>query len=225
MQASPTCLIRLLVLTAVFFGIVNGFAEPASDDVSAASRVTVRGNEVREFDWAKLQAQARIAYVSSGPRALRSRMIDNDLQTSFGFSESDKSPTVIVELSQSAQIHRISTVFKAEDAQVDVFLLNQMPKDMADLQFAKPVATVVSLPDERGLVTVNFGVSSARYIALRWKRKRWDEPFSVAEISAFSNDPVDWTDDNARLASNSASNFNSEPPPIPVVPPVPVVSP
>lgn len=219
MQASPTCLTRLLVLTAVFFGIANGFAQSANEDVSAASTVTVRGNEVREFDWAKVQAQARIAYVSSGPRALRSRMIDNDLQTTFGFSESDKSPTVIVELSKSAQIHRVSTVFKAEDAQVDVFLLNELPKDIADLQFTKPVATVVSLPDERGQVTVNFGVSSARYVVLRWKRKRWDNPFSVAEISAFSNDPVDWTDDNARLASNSANTFNLAPPVVPVVSP------
>ena len=223
MQASPTCLIRLVVIFGAAFGTSFGLAAPESDNVTTTARVTVRGSEVREFDWAKLQAQARIAYVSSGPKALRSRMIDNDLQTAFQFSDSDEAPVAIVELSQSAQVHRVSTVFKAEDARVDVFLLNELPKDMGDLRLAKPDATVVTLPDERGMVTVNLAVSSARYVALRWKRKKSQDPFTVAEISAFSNDPIEWVDDtNARLANNSINNFDSAPPLTPVVP---VVSP
>src|SRR6266404_1523651 len=180
-------------------------------------RITVRGTDVREFDWAKLQAQARIACVSSGPRTLRARMIDNDLQTAFQFSDSDKSPTVIVELAKNAQLHRVSTVFKAEDARLDLILLKELPKDLADLQFAKPDASILDLPDERGMVTVDFSVSSARYVVLRWKRNKWREPFTVAEISAFSHEPADLISDMQVIANESPTFAATEPPPIPVV--------
>jgi len=209
--------------TTTFAANTPADSQPGNANASVsetATRVTVRGSEVREFDLAKLQARARVAYVSSGPRTLSGRMIDNDLQTVFRFSESDKSPTVIVELAQSAKLHRVSTVFKAEDARVDVYLLSELPKDVADLQFAKPDASIVELPDEHGMVTVDFQVSSARYVALRWNRNRWREPFAVAEISAFSNDSTDSNfDDSARLADNSKTIAALEPPLVPVVSP------
>ncbi|HJT46436.1 MAG TPA: hypothetical protein VJ721_09225, partial [Chthoniobacterales bacterium] len=182
------------------------------------TRVTVRATEVREFDWAKQRARARIAYVSSGPKTLDSRMIDNDLQTSFQFSESDKSPMVIVQLAKSAQLHRVSTVFKAEDARLDVIMLDALPKNLADLQSAKPDVSAVNLPDERGLVTANVAVSSARYVVFRWKRNRSQDPFTVAEISAFSNAPVDWTSDaDVHLADNSKTFTTTAPPTVGVI--------
>jgi len=146
-------------------------------------------------------------------------MIDNDLQTAFQFSDSDKSPTVIVELAKNAQLHRVSTVFKAEDARLDLILLKELPKDLADLQFAKPDASILDLPDERGMVTVDFSVSSARYVVLRWKRNKWREPFTVAEISAFSNEPADLISDMQVIANESPTFAATEPPPIPVVSP------
>lgn len=219
MRASPASLSKLLVLTLAF-GASRSFSSPEANDVATATRVTVRGTEVREFDWAKLQARAHVAYVSSGPRTLSSRMIDDDLQTVFQFSESDKSPTVIVELAKSAQLYRVGTVFKAEDAQLEVFLLNEFPKDPNDLRFATPAGSAIEIPDERGMVTVNFSVSSARYIALRWKRNNRQNPFTVAEISAFSSEPTDLISDaDARLADNAKSFAAPEPPPVPFVSP------
>ena len=219
MRTPPACVGTLFTFIACALASSSAVSAPEANDTTV-TRVTVRGSEVQqEFDWAKLRAHGRIAYISSGPRGLRSRMIDNDLQTSFPFAESDQSPTVIVELAKSAQIHRVSTVFKAEDAQLDVMLLNELPKNLDDLQSAKPDISRVGLPDERGMITADFSVSSARFVVLRWKRKKRDEPFTVAEISAFSNDLADWTDDNARLASNSSSNFNFLPPTVPVVSP------
>ena len=87
MQASPASLSKLLVLTAFALEASNAFGSPEANDITTTARVTVRGSEVREFDWAKSQASARIAYVSSGPRTQSARMIDNDLQTAFRFSE------------------------------------------------------------------------------------------------------------------------------------------
>jgi hypothetical protein len=220
MPASPTCLSKLLVLIAFALAGSNAISAPEATEITTTARVTVRGSEVREFDWAKSRARARIAYTSSGPRTLRGRMIDNDLQTSFRFSESDQSPTVIVELAKSTELHRVSAVFKAEDAELGVYLLNELPKDPSDLGFAKPSASAVSLPDEHGMATVNVSVSSARYVVLRWKRKRSDDPFTVAEISAFSNAPADLTSDgDPHLADNTNSFAAPEPPLIPVVSP------
>jgi hypothetical protein len=145
-------------------------------------------------------------------------MIDNDLQTSFRFSDSDQSPTVIVELAKTAQLHRVSTVFKAEDAQLDVLMLDSLPRDLNDLQFAKADVSRVGLPDERGMITADFAVSSARYVVFRWKRNKSQDPFTVAEISAFSNDRVDWTSDaDVHLADNSKTFTTAGPPTVGVI--------
>jgi hypothetical protein len=209
---------KTAVLGYFAFAVSNALSAPEATDATTITRVTVRGTEVKEFDWAKSRARARIVYTSSGPRALSGQLIDNDLQTVFRFSESDPAPTVIVELAQSAKLHRVNTVFKAEDAKVEVFLLNELPKNGDDLRFATPSATVVSLPDERGTVTVDFSVSSVRYVALRWKRNKRDDPFTVAEISAFSNDPADLTyEQDPHLADNASQYFIPEPPPVLVI--------
>ena len=220
MRASLTCLGKLLVLTAFALVRSTALSAPEATEITAAARVTVRGSEVREFDWAKSQARARIAYTSSGPRTSSGRMIDNDLQTLFQFSESDQSPTVIIELAKSTELHRVSAVFKAEDAELGVYLLNEFPKNPSDLGFAKPDASIVSLPNQHGMATLDVSVSSARYVVLRWKRKRSDEPFSVAEISAFSNAPADLVSDGDPHLADNAHTFAA-----PELPQVGVVSP
>jgi hypothetical protein len=220
MRTFPACLSKILMIAALASAGSNAVSAAEANDATMTTTVTARGTEVREFDWAKLQARAHVAYVSSGPRTQSGRMIDNDLQTVFRFSESDKSPTVVIELAQNANLHRIVTAFKAEDAKLDVYLLNELPKNANDLRFAKPIASVVDLPDNHGVITADFSVSGARYVALRWTRKKWQEPFEVAEISAFSNDPGDvLVGQDMKLADNTVPNFVAEPPLIPVVSP------
>jgi hypothetical protein len=215
LQLSPVLAAGVCTLSAP-----SALAAPETTDITTTARATVRGNEAREFDWAKLRAGARIAYVSSGPRTLSDRMIDNDLQTVFPFSESDRSPTVIVELAWNARLHRVSTVFKAEDAKLDIFLLDELPKDAADLRFATPHASVVELPDEHGTVSVDFSVGSARYVALRWTLTKWHEPFTVTQISAFSNEPPNVaSDQDVRLAESANTFATTQLPSIPVVSP------
>jgi hypothetical protein len=215
MRYFPAC----LILVAAALGTSGALSAQEIDNVTS-TRVTVRGTEPHEFDSAKLQARARIVYTSSGPRTQGGRMIDDDLQTVFRFSESDRSPTVIVELARSTKVHRVSAAFKAEGAKLDVYLLDEMPKNPADLQFAKPEASVVDLPDAHGFVSVDVSVGSARYVTLRWTRNRWREPFEVAEISALSNDPADLVfEQEIRLADNGGTFTTSPPPQIPVVSP------
>src|ERR1051326_4515488 len=102
MTTSPVCWGRLFAFIACAL-VTSGSVDAQAPTNATVTPVTVRGTEVREFDWAKQRARARIAYVSSGPRTVRDRMIDNDLQTSFRFSDSDQSPTVIVELARSEE--------------------------------------------------------------------------------------------------------------------------
>jgi hypothetical protein len=220
MRYLADCLGKPVAVTFFAFTVSTAVTAQEANDSTTLTRVTVRGSEVREFDWAKSHARAQVVYVSSGPKTLGGRLIDNDLQTAYRFSESDPAPTAVVELGSSAKLHRVSAIFKAEDARVDVLLLNELPKDPADLRFAKPDASVVTLPDERGSITVDFSVSSARYVALRWKRNNRHEPFTVAEISAFSNDPTNLiTTEDAALAENAKSLAIAEPPPVGIVSP------
>ena len=208
-------------IIAALFAFAANEAVPANDTTAdpsqafTAQRVTVRSTETRDFDWAKLQARASVAYVSSGFKASADKMIDNDLQTSFAFSRSDETPMAIVALAQSARLHRVTAVFKAEDSRVEILLLNELPKDAADLRSAAADASIVARPDERGVMVVDFSVSSARYVALRWKGTKSQEPLTVAEIGAFSNDPVEpGFDQDVRLATN-----DTQPPLVPLLSP------
>jgi len=219
MKYFPVCLITMLALAAGAHATPGAGGVQETETVTT-TRVTVRGTEPHEFDSAKLQARARIIYTSSGPRMLGGRMIDDDMQTTFRFSESDRSPTVIVELGHSTKVHRVSAAFKSEGARLDVFLLNALPKDPSDVQYAKPEASVVDPPDDRGLVNVDFSVGSTRYVALRWTRNQLRDAFEVAEISALSNDHGDLGfEQEVHLAGNNRSVATLAPPQIPIVSP------
>ena len=165
----------------------------ARAQISAANypAVTVQATAPPEYDWAKLGAGGRVVYISSGMRALADRMVDNDLGTMFRFPASDLRPTVIVELAQAQLVHRVSAVFKTEDARLDVFLLNALPKDQADLRSEKGLAATVD-PSQWGWFGArDFAPSSAHYVMFRWTRKNSNGPFEVAEISAVSAEPIE----------------------------------
>jgi len=213
MRYSPRTSGSLVALACLVFAASRAISAPERNPDNTMMRVTVRGSEPHEFDWAKSHARARVVYTSSGPKILSDRLIDNDLQTVFRFSESDPSPTAVVELASSARVHRVSAVFKAEDLTVDVLLLNEMPKNPADLRFANADKSVVSLPDEQGTITIDVSVSSARYVALRWHRNKRDDSFTVAEISAFSNDATTLVSaDDVSLAEHANAFVIAEPP-------------
>lgn len=159
--------------------------------IETVSRLTIHGEATREFDWAKSRARAQIVRVSSGPRTLAGRMIDDDTNTVFRFSPSDRHPTVIIELAKTEQLHRIAAILKSEHARLEVFLLDSLPKNDNALGSDAPIATVAGNEEHPGGVSVSFGANGARYVALRWTRTRWDEPFEVAEISAWGQDRPD----------------------------------
>ena len=140
----------------------------------------------RSFDLAKLQAGARVVYVSSGTKSFAFRAIDGDPRTTFRFSSSDLHPTVIIELAKNQTLHRISVACEMGQGHVDIYLLTELAKNPGDLRNAKPLTSIVDLA-RNGEAAVDFEPSNARYVALRWSHdKSGNHPFNIAEISAFS---------------------------------------
>lgn len=146
-------------------------------------------SDTQEFDWAKVQVRARVAFVNSGPRMVAVRMIDNDTQTVFRFPGSNPHPTVIVELAEPRLLHRVSTLFQTGKAHLDMYLLTELPKNPEDLRSIQPLATTEN-PAEPGKVSADFPPTGVRYIALRWTRDPSQDAFEVAEIRAFSLEPT-----------------------------------
>ena len=148
------------------------------------TKPTARYEEISSFNLAKLSAEARVVYVSSGSLPLGKRMIDGNLTTAFTFSPSDFHPTVIVELGQAERVHRVSALSDG-GGRVDIYLLNKLGADGADVLKGKPVASIDITAG--GQAAVNFEPRGVRYLALRWSRKKpLSGKFRVTEIGAFA---------------------------------------
>jgi hypothetical protein len=157
--------------------------------VANTSTVAVREEDRLNFNFANLYAKARVVYVSSGPMTSARRMIDDDNETGFGFSPTDAHPTVIVELAESERLNRVSALYEMASGRMDVYLLNELGQNPADLGGAKPVASVTDRSGD-GKAAVDFDPQGARFIALRWTPDaawRGARSFEVAEINAFGD--------------------------------------
>jgi hypothetical protein len=111
-------------------------------------------------------------------------MIDGNTATAFTFSSSDFHPTVIVELGQAQPVHRVTAVSDMED-RVDIYLLNKLGADGADVVKSKRVASIAT--PVGGKAAVDFEPRGVRYVALRLSRKKpMTGEFQVAEIGAFA---------------------------------------
>jgi hypothetical protein len=155
------------------------------------SAATRRLEDMLNFNFANLYARARIVFVSSGMEEQARRMIDDNVVTAFRFAPADPSPTVIVQLADHEQLHRVSAVYKMEKGRLDVFLLQNLKTNPGDLTGGTPTASVTDT-DGDGKAAVNFDPHGARYVALRWTPAEATAPhaFEVAEVSAFGEMPL-----------------------------------
>src|SRR6266704_2205247 len=111
-----------LLLSTGFAGLVL-----SSSPAGAADSSNQAPANLEETDVAKIQAGGHIAFVSSGQRLTDFHAIDDDRRTVFEFSTADPRPTIIVRISGSKPIHRVSVVPGSETQKVDVYLLNESP--------------------------------------------------------------------------------------------------
>jgi hypothetical protein len=170
-----------LFLPATLIGLFFNVSTIRAAD--ASNQAVDSGDDI---DLAKVQSGGQVVFVSSGQRLVISHAIDDDRRTVFQFSTSDPRPTVVVKLTESKPIHRVSVVPGSECRKVDVYLLNELPRDPSDLDRIKPLTSIVDLVVGRE-AAVDFAPQQARYVALRWTLSPAAVgPLKIAEISAFT---------------------------------------
>ncbi len=164
--------------------------------------------DIVNFNFANSYARAHVVFVSSGSPFSATNMIDDDTVTSFRFPKTDPRPTVIVELADRENLHRISALYKMQAGLLEVYLTDQLPDDPINFDGLTPIATVRD--PGNGKAAVNFDPHGARYVALRWtpdNSQNHREDFEVAEINAFGQVPLSMlhTSEIPLYASNLAS--------------------
>jgi hypothetical protein len=73
---------------------------------------------------------------------------------------------------------------------MDVYLLDRLSADHADLTNAQPIAAT-AIRDASGKAALDFDPKGARYIVLRWTpEKVGDRSLEVTEVNAFGDMPL-----------------------------------
>jgi hypothetical protein len=191
---------------------------------------TVQSHHIEDiinFNFANVYARAHVAYVSSGSGLGAQRMIDDDAYTGFQFSPADPHPTAIVELAGRERLHRVSAVYKMQSGHLDVYLMDGLLADIADLRNLTPIASIKD--SGNGKAAVDFDPRGARYVALRWTPDSAQERtagFEIAEISAFGDVPLSILNLDEAPQFYAANSKPSTPGWPPIDPPtIPIVSP
>ena len=175
-------------------------------------------SDFADVDLAKIQAGGRVVFVSSGPRSSGSHAIDDERRTIFQFSNSDSRPILIVELEKDRPVHRVSVVPGSESRQVDVYLINEWPRDPSDFDKIDPLTSIVDLVVGRE-AAVDFAPQNARYVVLRWTLSiNRPGPLKVAEVSAFTK-PDSPETSAALVAADPPIYLVGGPPVIPTISP------
>jgi hypothetical protein len=183
--------------------------------IYAADRSHDSPIEVDDVDLAKLQSGGQVVFVSSGQRPASFHSIDDDRRTVFQFASSDPRPIVIVKITDSKPIHRVSVVPGSASSKVDVYLLDELPRNPSELDKSTPLTSIVDLVVGKE-AAVDFPPQPAHYVALRWTPALTGVgPFKVAEISAFAKG------DSPHVADALAATA----PPVFLVPDPPVIAP
>lgn len=185
----------------------------AADESS--TQPTSNGEDV--VDIAKVQSGGQVAFVTSGQRPAVLHAIDDDRRTIFQFSESDVQPTLIVKLNETRPVSRVSLVPGSDALQVNVYLLDELPRKVSDLDALKPVTSIVNLIVGRE-AAASFAPQNARYVALRWILVTPSaRPVRVAEMSAFTQGDSHHPSDLLAAADRANSFLVVEPPDVAVV--------
>jgi len=189
--------------------------------VQAADQSSTQSNDTGEdlVNMAKVQSGGTVAFVSSGQKLAVLYAIDDDRRTIFQFSDSDAHPTLIIKLNEARPVSRVSLVPESNVLQVNVYLLNEVPRNASDLDALTPITAIVNLVVGRE-AAADFAPQSARYIALRWILASTSAgPARVAEVSAFAASDSHHSSDLLALADPAVSLQVVEPPDVPVVSP------
>jgi hypothetical protein len=165
-----------------------------------------------------VRTKARTLFVSSGnDLMLANNMIDNQAETSFGFSAQDNSPVAVIDLGRVSTVRRLSAIYSARAGAIDFYLLQKLPGvdgantnslKIDDKAFAKlkPIGSTID-DGTQGRASIDFPATTGRYVMLRWSpASRADTSFTVAEVSAVSPTSGDLIAANRDFSSETTAD-------------------
>jgi hypothetical protein len=199
-----------IVLQKVPLSLTQAVADPAQSHLGPQATFALINYNIRD---------AHALYVSSGNNLkLASRMIDDQVATSFGFSAEDKSPTAIIDLGKLCTVRRLSAIYSARPGSIDFYVLQSLPGTNRDnsantvklesnaLASLKLVGSVVD-DGTQGRASIDFPATSGRYVMLRWNPAADNNAsFTVAEVSAFGAGGGSLLASNGNFSSNQTAS-------------------
>ena len=229
-----TCSLRKIYGSACYLFLCSASGVLASEVVlqkaplSAAQAPTSRAQSrlgpqatfaLVNYNLRDAHAKARALYVSSGyDLTLASRMIDNQVATSFDFSAEDKSPTALIDLGKIRTVRRLSAIYSARPGSIDVYVMQSLPGNDRDdsastvkldsnaLASLKSVGSVID-DGTQGHASMEFSATRGRYVMLRWiPAAHEDTSFTVAEVTAFGAGGGPLLASSGRFLSNQSTS-------------------
>lgn len=97
-------------------------------------------DDTTKFNFGSVATGSKVSHVSSGDASTVQKMNDDDVETYYEFPEDSKEDVLIVDMAEQKEINRISMLFESPPGVFDLYLTNDLPEGMEELQDDKAVA-------------------------------------------------------------------------------------
>lgn len=157
-------------------------APPTAEDMDNLSEE--EKSSLVPYDFASVLNGSRVQLVSSGNAIDAVSMIDDDVTTAYEFDSSDRSVTVLIDLTASYRVNRVAVNVEAPPGRFAIYTFNILPSALQSVDEEGNPLPVVELPDTFfdslfplgtrdfedpiEAVEINFDDTDARFAVVRW---------------------------------------------------------
>lgn len=175
-----------------------------------------------DFDFSRLAAGGRIAYVGSSNAVGSNHMLDGDPTTFFEFDKSEQGAFFIVRLAEAYPIHQVSISKMHAIRSFETWAFTDYPDEIlkedpngeglkiisGDSLAERPPLRRVDVPEseETTFLTVPLPETTARYLLVRVVGKSADQPVRVTDFSVLGRVPREYVAPQIARASNTESS-------------------
>ncbi len=157
-----------------------------------------------DYDFASLNANAFVKFISNGDPAQALKVVDQDTATSCPVFPNGKDAFVIIDLRIPVNYYLMSLILQAPGGRLEIYALTELP--LAPEQNEPNTARTVKWPDDffdrlspllktelnpqQNRLLVNTGPATARFVILRWLPPTGaTEPLYINELSVVGKVP------------------------------------
>ncbi len=90
--------------------------------------------DTTKFNFGSVSSGSKISHINKGDPSQVQNMNDDDVETSFEFPEDSTEDVMIIDLAEQQEINRVSMLFEAPPGVFDLFLTNDLPEGMKELE-------------------------------------------------------------------------------------------